>query len=103
MLMGSLDKKMPDKNDFSESRDFLLRSETQDKSYSFLLASFLKDKILSLGWPTVRYIETWISEINDGMNPSQGLNAPIFSKVLNIQNWFKKLTDLNPFAESLPP
>lgn len=60
-------------------------SQTQDKSYSFLLASFLKDKI-SLGWPTMRYIETWISKINDGTNPSQGLNAPIFSKILNIQS-----------------
>lgn len=41
--MESLEKKMPDKNDFSESRDSLLWSEIQDKSYSFSLASFLKD------------------------------------------------------------
>lgn len=58
------------------------KAGTQNESYLFLPDSFLKGKSPT----TMRYRETWIFKINDGMNPCQDLNALIFSKVLDIQN-----------------
>lgn len=78
--MESLHNKMPDKNDFSESKDSPRRLRMKATHFYQLL--FWKIEVLQ----PLRYIETWISKINDGMNLSQYLNALVFSKVLNIQN-----------------